>query len=98
MEPYKIVQSDRRKDGDPFPPPKPDDHSWHGVREFWARSYGGEHTSEYDAGVVLAKEDLDNDQTTNWDTIQAATVEERDKAWEAKRDGYNDTVLKAQHG
>lgn len=93
MDPYKISQSapasaDR--------PPKPADHRWYGVREFWSRSYGGKHIESYEEGVALARVDLEAGVTTNRDAIFSASVEERDQSWEAKRDGYTDTAKKAE--
>lgn len=93
MDPYKINHASRPSTE---VPPKPDDHSWHGVRPYWTKSFDGAHIADYEEGVTLATEDLDGDQTTNGDAIFAAGVEDRGRAWEAKRDGYTDTIRKAE--
>ncbi len=72
--------------------PGPSDTTWKGVREHWTRSHKGAFLSSYEAGVTLAKADLDAGTNDNRDLLLAVEVEDRDLAWEAQRDGYLDTI------
>ncbi len=72
--------------------PGPSDTSWKGVREHWARSHKGEFLSSYEAGVNLAKADLEAGTLDNRDLLLETEAEDRDLDWLARRDGYLDTI------
>lgn len=96
MEPYRIGTEVGTRSGFLESPPPCDDHQWHGVREFWSKSYAGAFAVYYDEGVDLAKADLLAGNLTNRDALFSVEVSLRDRAWEARRDGYDDTVRKNQ--
>jgi hypothetical protein len=75
------------------PPPKPD-NSWHGVRQFWTRAYDGLYSNDYDRGVTDAQADLDEEVTTRREALLSTSSANKDKAWEAYRDGFEDTLRK----
>jgi len=74
-------------------PGKPN-HEWAGVREYWTKSFSGRFASDYEQGVTEAQEDIDLEVTTNRAALFAVASEERDTAWDARRDGFEDTLRK----
>lgn len=74
--------------------PGKSDYSWRGVRSFWTKSFGGRYADQYELGVTQAQEDIDGGVTTNREALFAVASVDRDKAWEARRDGFEDTLRK----
>lgn len=74
--------------------PGKSDYSWQGVREFWTKSFSGRFSDDYDLGVEQAQEDIEGEVTTNREALFAVPSTERDNAWDARRDGFEDTLRK----
>lgn len=72
--------------------PGPSDTKWKGVREHWVRSHKGQFLTSYEAGVNLAKADLEEGTLNNRALLLAVEAEDRDLDWLARRDGYLDTI------
>ena len=77
-----------------FRDPGPPNHGWIGVRSFWTKSFGGRFAADYEQGVTEANEDIELDQVVNREALFAVRAIDRDKAWEARRDGFEDTLRK----
>lgn len=90
MPPYFLGGDSRRsRIEEPMPPTE---RKTAVVREFWQRSFRGEFLPDYDAGVTLGQADLDADTTTGYDEIDHTAPQDRGRSWEARRDGYLDTI------
>lgn len=97
MQPYRLSHGpDAKSRVREIGPLKPSDTKWYGVRQFWTRSYDGLYAPNYDEGVALAKEDIEAGVRVNRDALKAIAGVDRDLAWHARRDGYLDTIGKAQ--
>lgn len=68
------------------------DPPFYGFREYWRRSYDGNHLFDYEAGVAMGKADLDNEDSANWQTILDQPSSKRNPAWQATVDGYTDAT------